>query len=52
LEHKSKPQNKPDDKKGQKSEPQVEWVGQQLQSSDFANAFVQEIPRKEVTLFI
>jgi len=50
LEHESKPQNKRDDKKVQKSEQQVEWVGQQLQSSDFANAFVQEIPRKEVTI--
>ena len=37
-------------RKVQKSETQVKWAGQQLQSSNFANAFVQEIPRKEVTI--
>ena len=37
-------------RKVHKSETQVKWAGQQLQSSNFANAFVQEIPRKEVTI--
>ena len=37
-------------RKVQKIETQVKWAGQQLQSSNFANAFVQEIPRKEVTI--
>ena len=37
-------------RKVHKSETQVKWAGQQLQSSNFANAFVQETPRKEVTI--
>ena len=46
----SKSLSKPNEKKVHKSETQVKWAGQQLQSSNFANAFVQEIPRKEVTI--